>query len=72
MRTATNGESIFIKECDLHRNCGMAVIFFSLLFNYDNLILKLNQKKDTATVMKDGFLLAGPKLEIFQELVFFM
>ena len=31
--------------CDLHRNCGMAVILLSFLCNYDNLTLKLHQKK---------------------------
>ena len=31
--------------CDLHRNYGVVVILLSLLCNYDNLILKLHQKK---------------------------
>ena len=31
--------------CDLHRNYGMVVILLSFLCNYDNLTLKLHQKK---------------------------
>ena len=29
----------------LHRNCGMVVILFYFLYNYDNLTLKLHQEK---------------------------
>ena len=32
-------------ECDLHRNCVIAVILLSCLCNYDNLILTLHQEK---------------------------
>ena len=36
------GGSIFLgmRDCDLHRNYIMVVILLSLLFSYDNLILK--------------------------------
>ena len=30
---------------DLHRNCGMVVILLPFLYSYDNLTLKLHQKK---------------------------
>ena len=46
-RLLEKGSSIFlwVKGCDLHRNYSMVVILLSLIFNYDNLILKLHQKK---------------------------
>ena len=44
-RTARKGGSIFLGECELHRNCGMVVILLSFLYNYDNLTLKLHQGK---------------------------
>ena len=37
--------STFLGGCDLHRNCGMAVILLFFLCNYDNLTLKLHQEK---------------------------
>ena len=37
--------STFLGGCDLHRNCGMAVILFFFLCNYNNLTLKLHQEK---------------------------
>ena len=45
-RTARKGGSIFLGGgYDLHRNYGMVVILLSFLCNYDNLTLKLHQKK---------------------------
>ena len=35
----------FLRECDLYRKCGMAVILLSFLYNYNNLALKLHQGK---------------------------
>ena len=43
----------------------MVLILFLLIFNHDNLILKLQQK--IATLMKDGFLQVDSKLEVYQE-----
>ena len=66
-RTARKGGSIFLGGgYDLHRNYGMVVILLSFLCNYDNLILKLLQKKRRYLV-KDGFLLTDSKLEVCQE-----
>ena len=45
----------------------MVVILLSLFHNHDNLILNLHQKKKFATLMKDVFLLANSKLEVYQE-----
>ena len=45
------------RGCDLHRNYGMEVILLSLLFNYDNLILKLHQKK--RSYLDEGWLFIG-------------
>ena len=42
---------------DLHRNYGMEVILLSLLFNYDNLILKLHQKK--CSYLDEGWFFIG-------------
>ena len=39
------GAQFFLGGCDLHRNCGMVVILFYFLYNYDNLTLKLHQEK---------------------------
>ena len=62
------GLNLSLRGCDLHRNYGMVVILLSFLCNYDNLTLKLHQK-NAATLMKDGFLLADSKLEVYQERV---
>ena len=43
--------------CDLHRNYNIVVILLSLLFNYDNLILKLHQKK--RSYLDEGWLFIG-------------
>ena len=60
--------STFLGGCDLHRNCGMAVILLFFLCNYDNLTLKLHQEKRSYPD-EDGFLLADSKLEMCQERV---
>ena len=45
-RTARKGGSIFLGGgYDLHRNYGMVVILLSFLCNYENLTLKLHQRK---------------------------
>ena len=43
--TSRKGGLTFLGRCDLHRNYGMVVILLSFLCNYDNLTLKLHQKK---------------------------
>ena len=48
---------------DLHKNYGVVVILLSFLCNYDNLTLKLHQKKRSYPD-EDGFLLADSKLEV--------
>ena len=58
----------FIRGCDLHRNYGMIVILLPFLCNYDNLTLSYIRKSE-ATQMKDEFLLADLKLEVYQEWV---
>ena len=64
---ARKGGSIFLGGgYELHRSYSMVVILLSFLWNYDNLTLKLHQEK-RRYLMKDGFLLAGSKLEVYQE-----
>ena len=48
------------------KNYGMVLILLYFLCNYDNLTLKLHQEK-RSPLMKDGFLLADSKLEVYQE-----
>ena len=60
------GAQFFLGGCDLHRNCGMVVILFYFLYNYDNLTLKLHQG-NAATLMKDDVLFADSKLEVYLE-----
>ena len=67
-RTARKGGSIFLGGgYDLHRNYGIVVILLSFLCNYDNFDTKVTSKKNAATMMKDKFLLADSKLEVYQE-----
>ena len=58
------GAQFFLGGCDLHSNYGMVVIVLSFRCNYDNLTLKLHQKKNADTLMKDEFLLGDLKLEM--------
>ena len=52
--------------CDLHRNYGIVVILLSFLCNYDNLTLKLHQRK--RCYPDERWLLIGRlKLEVCQE-----
>ena len=39
------GGSVFLGGCDIHRNCSVVVMLLPFLCNYDNLTLKLHQKK---------------------------
>ena len=59
----------FLGGCDFHRNYGIVVILLSFLCNYDNFDTKVTSKKNAATMMKDKFLLADSKLEVYQEWV---
>ena len=52
-----NGAQVFLGGCDLSRDYGMEVIFLSFLCNYDNLALKLHQKK--RIYPDSGWLLIG-------------
>ena len=52
----------------LHKNYCMVVILLSFLCNYDNVTLNYI-RKNVATQMKDGFLLADAKLALYQEWV---
>ena len=63
-RLPEKGAQFFLAGCDLHSNYGMVVILLSFLFNYNNLTLKLHQKKKADTMMKDEFLLADLKLRV--------
>ena len=61
------GAQLFLGECDLYGKCGMVVILLSFyVCEYDTLTLRLYQV-NTATLMKDGFLLADSKLQVSQE-----
>ena len=53
----------------LLRNYGMVVILLSFLCDYENLTLKLRQKKMQLPWWRDGLSLAGSKLEVCQECV---
>ena len=55
--TARKGSSIFLRGYDLHRNYGMVVILLSFLCNYDNLTIKLHQKKRNYS--DEGWLFIG-------------
>ena len=57
------GTQFFWGERDLHKNYGVVVILLSFLCNYDNLTLKLHQKKRSYPD-EDGFLLADSRLEV--------
>ena len=59
----------FLGGCDFHRNYGIVVILLSFLCNYDNFDTKVTSKKNAATMMKDKFLFADSKLEVYQEWV---
>ena len=59
---------LFLWECDFHRNYGMVVTLLSFLCNYDNLTLKLYQKK-CSYLDERWFLLTDSKLEVCQEWV---
>ena len=52
-------DSIFLggRGCDLQRNYGKVVILLSLLCDYNNLILKLYQKK--GSYLNEGWLFIG-------------
>ena len=39
------GAQYFLGGCDFHRNYVMVLILLSFLYNYDNLTLKLHQRK---------------------------
>ena len=69
-RTGRKGDSIFHwggAGCDLHRNYGIVVILLSFLCNYDNLTLKLHQRK--RCYPDKGWLFIGrfKKFEVCQE-----
>ena len=51
-----------------HKNYSMVVILLSFLCNYDNVTLNYI-RKNVATQMKDGFLLADAKLAVYHEWV---
>ena len=59
--------SAFLREgWDLHKNYGMVVTLLSFLSNYDNLTLKLHQKK-RSHLDERWLLLVDSKFEVYQE-----
>ena len=55
---------LFLGECDFHRNYGKVVILLSFLCSYDNLTLKLHQKKGSYPDERWWVVLEGSKKSI--------